>query len=317
MTDPLSALRAPVEPIEPGPAFRAALRARLERALLAMGEPTMTAESAATTATGTRTTGAQSEVRAPGLIPYLAVDDARRAIDWYVEVFDGQQRGEPIVMPDGRIGHAEIAIGDSVLMLADEHPELGLLGPTARGGVTQSILVEVPDVDETVRRAVQHGGVLTRAVADYDYGRNGVANDPFGHRWIISSPPPAPTRAEPSEPSVRQPGPGDVGYVTIAVPDDDAAKRFYGSVLGWQFSPGSVDRGWQIVDRTPPAGIGGGAQQPEVQLCYLVPDVDAAVRRVRAQGGQAAEPTLAPYGRIAACVDNQGMHFQLLQASGD
>jgi uncharacterized glyoxalase superfamily protein PhnB len=284
--------------------------------------PTVPAD---TTPTGPA--GTASEVQPHSLTPYLAVSDARRAIDWYVEVFAGRRRGEPIVMPDGRIGHVEIAIGDSVLMLADEHPELGLLGPAARGGVTQSIVVEVPDVDETVHRAVQRGGVLTRAVADYDYGRNGVVNDPFGHRWMISSPTPAqpaqPTEpaqpaqpTEPAQPSAGRAGPGDVGYVTIKLPDDEAAKRFYGSVLDWRFHPGSVERGWQVADRTPPAGIGGGAQHPEVQLCYLVEDVDAAVHRVREQGGEAEEPAVAPYGRIAACVDDQGMHFQLLQPIG-
>jgi predicted enzyme related to lactoylglutathione lyase len=100
------------------------------------------------------------------------------------------------------------------------------------------------------------------------------------------------------------------------VPYDAAATRFYGSVLDRRFHPGSVERGWQVADRTPPAGIGGDAERPEVQLCYLVEDVDVAVHRVRQQGGEAEEPAAAPYGRIATCVDNQGMHFQLLQAAG-
>src|SRR3712207_2598038 len=89
------------------------------------------------------------------LTPYLCVDDGRRALEWYVQAFDARRRDEPVVMPDGRVGHAELAIGDSVLMLADEWPEEGLLSPKARGGPSQSILLTVPDADRVVSRAVE------------------------------------------------------------------------------------------------------------------------------------------------------------------
>ena len=97
----------------------------------------------------TGTTSAQQH----SLAPYLAVADARAALDWYTRVFAAKRRGEPYVMEDGRIGHAELVIGDSALMLADEYPELGLRGPKAHGGVSVSLTLQVPDVDATVELA--------------------------------------------------------------------------------------------------------------------------------------------------------------------
>ena len=86
---------------------------------------------------------------------YLAVGDARAAMDWYVDVLRATRRGDPIVMDDGRIGHAELRIGDTVVMLADEFPELDVLAPPARGGTSVSLVVYVPDVDRTYTRALE------------------------------------------------------------------------------------------------------------------------------------------------------------------
>ncbi|HEX2301252.1 MAG TPA: VOC family protein [Pseudonocardiaceae bacterium] len=127
------------------------------------------------------------------LTPYLAVGDARRALDFYADAFGARRRGDPVVMDDGRIGHAELAVGDSVLMLADEFGEIGMLAPSSRGGPSQTLLLQVTDVDAAVARAVQAGAELTRPVADSPHGRNGVVVDPFGHRWMISAVPAPPT----------------------------------------------------------------------------------------------------------------------------
>ncbi|KAA2265726.1 glyoxalase [Solihabitans fulvus] len=301
MTDPFDALRLPVTPVTPDPRFAERLRARLERALLEPRSTPMT----------TTTDQAALDVPLATLTPYLAVDDARGALDFYVEAFGARRRGEPIVMEDGRIGHAELAVGGSVLMLADEFPELGLLGPRARGGVSQSLRLQVADVDEAVRRAMQRGAALVRAVADYPHGRQGAVDDPFGHRWILAS---APTAARPAEPE-PVPGHGDVAYITHVVPDTAAARRFYGEVLGWRYAAGSAEDGWHIEGTAPMAGLGGGATRPEVQLCYQVDDLAEALRRVREQGGEAGEPAPRPYGLMADCVDNQGARFYLLQSS--
>ncbi|MGH8932823.1 MAG: VOC family protein [Egibacteraceae bacterium] len=295
MTDPLEALREPVRPEDPNPRFAAALRARLERALLDTRGAVMTA-----------TTLTAADVPLHTLTPYLAVDDARRALDFYTAAFGAVRRGEPIVMEDGRIGHAEVAIGDSVLMLADEFEEIGLLGPVARGGPSQTMRLEVANVDATVRRAVDAGAVLTRPVADYAYGRNGVVNDPFGHRWMIAS----------AVPGVVTPVSGTgarVGYASLWTPDADRAAAFYGAVLGWRYAPGSAPQGRQVMGVTPRLGIWGGQERGTTFLCFVVADVPVAVQRVRAAGGQAEEPTLQPYGLIANCADDQGMAFAIVE----
>lgn len=120
------------------------------------------------------------------VIPYLVVDDAAAAIDFYVQVF-----GATEVMRmemEGRIGHAELAIGDSHVMLADEHPEMGYRGPRAFGGSAVTIMVYLPDVDAVFDRAIDAGATAERAVEDQFYGdRSGTFVDPFGHRWIVAT----------------------------------------------------------------------------------------------------------------------------------
>lgn len=291
MTDPLDALRQPVEPVEPDAGFAADLRARVARALLDPRGARVTVQNG---------TDPAELAWPPALTPYLTVTDTRRAMDWYVEVFDAERRGEPHVMPDGRIGHAELGIGDAVLMLSDAFPEEGMVGPQAGGEVNHSIFAQVPDVDATVGRALDRGAQLTRPVADEPFGRSGVILDPFGHRWMVVTPPTSASRSRH----------GDIAYVTMAVPDAQRAKDFYGAVLGWRFSPGSVDQGWQVENVTPMTGLAGG-QHPEVQLCYRVADLDAASARVREHGGRAEQPQAKPYGRLADCTDDQGTRFQL------
>lgn len=111
-------LRAPITPADPDPGLARALRTRLERALLDPREdPVTTLEAPRTTA------------RMRALTPYLAVTDAVVAVDFCVAAFGAVRHGAPILMPDGRTGHVEVALGDSVLMLADEFPEMGLAAP--------------------------------------------------------------------------------------------------------------------------------------------------------------------------------------------
>ena len=118
---------------------------------------------------------------------YLIVDGAAKALDFYQRVFGAKERMR-MPGPGGKIGHAEIAIGDSVVMLADEHPEMGARSPRAIGGSPVSIMVYVPDVDATVKAAVGAGAKLVHPVEDKFYGdRSGAIEDPFGHQWHIST----------------------------------------------------------------------------------------------------------------------------------
>ena len=117
---------------------------------------------------------------------YLMVDDAARALDFYRNAFDAR---ELFRLPMGdRIGHAEIMIGDTHLMLADEFPEMGALGPNKRGGPTASFLIYVPDADAAYARAVDAGARAERPVKDEFWGdRIGTVVDPFGHKWSLAT----------------------------------------------------------------------------------------------------------------------------------
>jgi PhnB protein len=123
----------------------------------------------------------------PQVTPYLIVDGAAEAIDFYQQVFGATERMR-MGAPDGKVGHAEVAMGDAVVMLSDEWPDMGMVGPKALGGTPVTISVYVEDVDATFDRAVKAGATATRPVEDQFYGdRSGQFVDPFGHRWSIAT----------------------------------------------------------------------------------------------------------------------------------
>ena len=118
--------------------------------------------------------------------PYLFVDDAKAAIDFYTRAFGATEKFR---LPMGdRIGHAEIKIGDSFVMLADEFPDMGHLSPKSRGGPTSSIVLYVDDVDTAFPKALQAGATQDRAIEDQFWGdRMGSLTDPFGHKWSLAT----------------------------------------------------------------------------------------------------------------------------------
>lgn len=123
----------------------------------------------------------------PRVSVYLCVDGAADAIKFYEQVLGGKERLR-IPAPGGKIGHAEIAIGDSVVMLADEYPDIDFRGPKALGGTPVMVSVYVEDVDSVFDRAVKAGAKALRAVENQFHGdRLGQFEDPFGHRWSVAS----------------------------------------------------------------------------------------------------------------------------------
>ncbi|HEX3394100.1 MAG TPA: VOC family protein [Acidimicrobiales bacterium] len=123
----------------------------------------------------------------PQVIPYLAVDGAGEAIEFYGAVFGATERVR-MPMPDGRVGHAELQIGDSVVMLADENPDMGVQGPKSVGGTPVTLSVYVEDVDQVFDKATAAGASVLRPVDDQFYGdRSGQFEDPFGHRWSVAT----------------------------------------------------------------------------------------------------------------------------------
>ena len=132
-------------------------------------------------------TSKPARVPQPAVTPYLTVKGAAKAIEYYKKVF-GAEETMRLAEPDGRIGHAEITISGSPLMLSDEYPDLDALGPQSRGGSTVGIHLYVEDVDEVFSRAMAEGGKMLRPVKDEFYGdRSGKLADPFAHIWYISS----------------------------------------------------------------------------------------------------------------------------------
>jgi PhnB protein len=119
--------------------------------------------------------------------PYLSVREAGKAIDFYKRAF-GAREMLRMEAPGGKIGHAEIRIGDSVVMLADEYPDMGFLGPQSRGGTSVNMHLYVNDCDAVVQRALAAGAKLLRPMKDQFYGdRSGSVEDPFGHVWHVST----------------------------------------------------------------------------------------------------------------------------------
>jgi PhnB protein len=123
----------------------------------------------------------------PRVTPYLAVDGAAAAIDFYTAVLDAKERMR-MPAPEGRIGHAELEIGESIIMLADEFPDMGNRAPKSVGGSPVSIMVYVEDVDATFAKALENGAKELRAVENQFYGdRSGSFEDPFGNLWHVAT----------------------------------------------------------------------------------------------------------------------------------
>lgn len=300
--DPLSILRLPEAAVEPDRAFAAQLRARLALRL-ERRRPTDTHADARRDTQGATMTE---------LVPYIAVSRARAAIDWYADALGATTAGDPIVMPDGRIGHAELSFGSARLMLSDAHPEIGVTAPAAGAGAAVTLFLGVAtpaDVDTLIDRALRTGAELMRPAANYDHGRNGVIRDPFGHRWMIGAPP------ERAAASIRH---GDLGYASLWVGDVQATAAFFGAVLGWRYDPDpdGPTGGTHVADHRLHHGLWHHEGPPTLFCSFAVDDLAAALERVRAAGGTAGEPEEAPYGASAMCADDQGSAFGLYEPPG-
>ena len=317
MTDPFDALRIADAPLDPRPDFAAELRRTITTAL----ESTMTVTEPEVNADVTRV--AVPEPQAQSITAYISVRNAAAAIAFYIEAFGAVELSR-LVGDDGRIGHAEITIGNSKMMLADEYPEIDSLGPESRGGPSCLFVLEVPDVDDSFQRAVAAGATVTRPIADEPYGRMGQVTDPFGHRWMLSTPHSAGLdRAEYARISkdegyeliegrqLKHHIEGDLYYFTLPVHDLPRAQAFFTAVLGWQFP--DPQQGHIANISAPPGGIATvtGDASTRAQLWFVVDDIHAAVAKVRELGGSATDPVNYDSGWSADCVDDQGTTFNL------
>jgi PhnB protein len=115
---------------------------------------------------------------------YLCATPASSAIEFYANAFGAVERYR-LADDKGRIGHAEITIGETTLMISDDWPEGGVHSPQALGGSATSFVLDVPDCDAVFERALNAGAKMTRPMKDEPYGRGGWLEDPFGHRWSV------------------------------------------------------------------------------------------------------------------------------------
>jgi uncharacterized glyoxalase superfamily protein PhnB len=300
-SDPLSVLHTDDLPVQPDPAFAERLRRRLQ-STLSLPKGIVVSGTANAISELTERSAADTAPR-PAALPYLSVANARAAMAWYTDAFDAVVVGAPIVMDDGRIGHAEIMIADGVLYLADEHPELGLRAPMP-GGVSVSLMLPVADTDAALQKAREHGATVEREVYE-NYGtRNATIIDPFGHRWMLSGPV-----------AVSAGGPvvgiqhGDIGYVSVWTPDAARAAAFYGHVLGWTYDPVSH----RVTNTHLPTGISTNAGSPTLFCCYAVADVRAARAAIAEAGGAPGEIRQTEYGVLLDATDPQGVAFAVYE----
>ncbi len=242
---------------------------------------------------------AESTVARPAALPYLTVADARAAIAWYVDAFGATVVGEPIPMPDGRIGHAELALGDGVLYLADEYPEIGLRAPAPQS-VSVSLMLGVSDTDAALERARDGGAEVQREPYEDHGSRTATIVDPFGHRWMLSGPVTG---------GVVQIRHGDIGYVSVWTRDADRSAAFYGHVLGWQYDAASR----QVTNADQPIGIFAAEGESTLFCCYAVADVQVARQTILDAGGRADEVTNAPHGPTVEATDPFGTAFAVYQ----
>ncbi len=314
-TDPFDALRAETTPVDPSSQFAGELRRQLADALTDAPPPVPRAPVERT------------------VTPYLSVRGAAAAIDFYVAAF-GAVEHHRLVGDDGRIGHAEILIGDCRLALADEYPEYDVYGPESLGGATTAFTIAVDDADAAFARAIAAGATMLREVADQFHGhRTGAVRDPFGHRWNLSAPLPDFDEARYTSASAaagfahvpgstgrtehaqwKRYGPGDLYYFTLPTRDLPRAQRFFGAVLGWQFA--DPDNGHVANIAAPPGGP-NVTDDAGARLWFIVDDIHAAVDRVRAAGGTARTPVEYASGWSVDCIDDQGTEFSLSVPSPD
>lgn len=295
--DPLTVLAGGELPVQPDPAFAARLRARLEAAVTLPKGVVMSGTD--TAIAELNSPAAPVDVPRPAALPYLAVADARAALAWYADALGAVVVGEPIVMDDGRIGHAELALAGGTLYLADEFPDLGLKAPAPQA-VSVSLMLAVPDADVALERARQHGAQVQREPYDAHGSRTAVVIDPFGHRWMLTAPLPGVTAP------IQH---GDIGYVSVQTPDAERAAAFYGHVLGWDYDPDTR----KVTSNRMHTGIFETTGPQTVFCCYAVRDLDAARQAILAAGGQVGTPEQHEWGATLDATDALGTDFAVFQ----
>ena len=227
----------------------------------------------------------------PAALPYLSVGNAREAIAWYTDVFGASLIGEMYEMDDGRVGHAELQIGDGVLYLADEYPELGLKAPSPQAEFGE------PDAERGRHRC--DAGTCAGA-----WGRR--AAGAVRELWRPQAPPSSTRSGIGGCSAGRSPAPpiqiqhGDVGYVSVWTPDAERAAVFYGHVLGWTYDPDTH----QVTNTKEHIGIYSVDGPPTLFCCYAVADLEGARQAILDGGGTVDELEQFDFGTLRGATDS-------------
>jgi predicted enzyme related to lactoylglutathione lyase len=299
MVDPFNALRPHegVVPVDPDPAFAAELLARVTRALSLPKGVTVSdldIDEVAGAETGTGPGAGGDEPARSGDIAYVSawVADVDRAVAFYGSVLGWSFRDEA---------------GGNSRQIHDIRPHHGVAGPYAVP--TLFVCYIVSDLDEALGRVEAAGGSFEAPTAE-PWGSTAQCRDNQSMAFALYTPP---AGQWPPRWAVNGERHGDLSYVTMTVVDSALARSFYGSVLGWTFTPGRVDDGWGVDDVSVMLGISGGHPSAGCWAMYRVDDVYGAVERVRAAGGTATDAEVQPYGITSDCSDDQGTRFSLGQ----
>ncbi len=284
MTDPLHVLRTPLTPVDPDPAFATHLRARLERAL-ALPQGVAMSETI-TTVPADEPAYRHDDVG----YAWLSVPDVERAVAFYGAVLGW--RVAPGSDPQGRY-------------VLDRAPHLGL--HEGEAGSTLNCCYAVEDVQRAAEQVRAAGGRVGEPQSA-PYGLVADCVDDQGTVFALYQPP---TGVGTQPAAAAGAGEGDLVYVTYEVVNSARARAFYGQLLGWAFTAGGVEDGWQVVGGS--GGLEGGHRQTTTLPMWRVSDLPAAVQRVRAAGGTATDPVTRPYGAESECTDDQGTRFYLGQ----
>lgn len=231
-----------------------------------------------------------------GAVPYLIVNGAQEALNWYSKVFGASVQSEPIMMEDGRVGHAELTVGDGVIYLAEEFPEMGLTAPRT-GTASVSLMIPVDDPDLVLTRAREAGGRVERWTYESHGQRNATLIDAFGHRWMLAAPLGGALR------------PGDIAALTVCAPDLERAARFYHAVLGWQTVPAGEQL--RVTNTSAPIFLEGGHDVSQFRCRFAVKHLGDALAGVEAEGGNWTQ-----HGELVSCEGPHGVRFELVEITG-
>jgi predicted enzyme related to lactoylglutathione lyase len=288
MADPFNALRTPLAPMAPDPAFAARLRARLVQAL----NPVPPRGDSMTTTTPAPDSSTALNPR-PGDLAYVSlwVPDVERAAAFFSAVLGW------------RYGTTSYPRERQVEGLTLHH---GIWG--GEDHTTLFLCVTVDDLSAAVERVRAAGGTAEEPHEE-PYGWISGCTDDQGMQFALFQAPDGPAGRGPDNGVVH----GDLSYITVEVVDSARFRAFFGAVLGWRFQPGRVEDGWGVDDVVPMVGFQGGHDRAVGVPMYRVDDIASAVARVRAAGGTATDPERQPYATTSECTDDQGTRFYLGQ----